>query len=266
MAKTKKKTAPQKATAKKVSAKKVPVKNKQMNFKIDKSKLSEYAKSAGKVLALLLVLLLVDLFVQYLNNDYSVAIVNGQRIPRREYVKNLETIYGAQVADALVEEELVRQLGQKEGIEIESEDVDEAYTEIETQLGGEEALNAALVQNNMTEDDLRGQLENELVLKKIIEPKLEYTDEDLADFFEQYKDMLYEDPSEIDFEEKRDEIESYYIEQKTFEERDIILGEFQEESTIKINVPGVSEDDTGYGFFKATRNLIANFTEEHNTN
>jgi len=262
MAKTKKKTAPKKATAKKVSAKKVPAKNKQVKLKIDKSKLSEYAKSAGKILTLLL----VDLFVQYLNNDYSVAIVNGQRIPRREYIKNLETIHGAQVADALVEEELVKQLGQKEGIEIESEDVDEAYDEIETQLGGEEALSAALVQNNMSADDLRGQLENELVLKKIIEPKLEYTDEDLADFFEQYKDMLYEDPSEIDFEEKRDEIESYYIEQKTFEERDIILGEFQEESTIKINVPGVSEDDTGYGFFKATRDLIANFTEEHNTN
>ncbi len=267
MTKTKKKDAPkEKATRKKAEDKK-PVKKSlnKVNFKIDKSKLSEFAKSAGKVLALLLILLLVDLFVQYLNNDYSVAIVNGQRIPRREYVENMEMMYGANVANALIEEELVKQLGNEKGVEIDQEDIDSSYKDIETQLGGEEALLTALEQNNMTEEDLRGQLKNELVLKEIIKPRLEYTDEDLANFFEQYKEFIYEDTTDINFEDEREQIEAIYIEEKTFEERDVVLNEFRDDSSIQINIPGIN-DETGYGFFKATRNLISNFADRYNTN
>ena len=258
MPKTKRKTASKKTSK--------STKSKNLNLQIDKNKLSEYAKSVGKVLGLLLILLLVDLFVQYLNNDYSVAIVNGQRVPRREYVKNLEMMYGAQVADALIEEELVRQLGTKEGVEVDSADVDESYKEIEEQLGGAQALEDALAQNNLTAEELRSQLENELVLKKIIEPRLEYTEEDLLEFFEQYKELIYEDPSQINFEDEKDEIEEIYKDQKIFEERDIVLSEFQQDSIIQINVPGLGEEEPSYGFFKATRNLISNFVERHNTN
>ncbi len=260
---TSKKKTVSKAVAKKPSADKV----KNIKLKVDREKFLSFSKSAGKVIGLLLILLLVDFFVQYLNNDYSVAIVNGQRVPRREYVKNLETMYGAQIADLMVEEELVRQLGEKEDVDVNKEDVDEAYAEIEMQLGGKEALESALVQNNMTEEELRGQLENELVLKAIIKPRLEYTEEDLSVFFEEYKELLYEDPSEVEFEDKKDEIENFYVDQKTFEERDVVLRDFRDESVIQVNIPGLGEEDeTGYGFFKATRNLISNFIERNNTN
>ncbi len=238
---------------------------KNVNLKIDKEKMREFVKSGGKVLGLLLILLLVDLFVQYLNNDYSVAIVNGQRIPRREYVKNLETMYGAQVADALVEEELVKQLGREKDIQIEKDELDEAYDKLAEQIGGAEALESALESNNMTADELRDQLNTELVLKAIIQPTLEYTDEDLGKFFEEYKETLYEDVSNITFEEKREEIEEYYVEQKTYEQRTVILSDYREDSTVQVNVAGLG-DDIGYGIFKATRNLISNFAQKQNTN
>ena len=269
MKKATKKTAakPQVKKATKASSKKAtPTTAKNIRVKIDKEKFKSFSKSAIKVLGLLLILLLVDLFVQYLNNDYSVAIVNGQRIPRREYIRNLETFYGLQVAENMIQEELIRQLGKKKGVEINTEDVDEAYNKIEEQIGGSEALQAALETNNMTEEQLREQLRNELILKAIIEPTLEYTEEDLANFFEEYKDFLFEDTSNITFESERDAIEGYYIEQKTFEARDTILNDFRQEVTIQINVPGANEEETSYGFFKATRNLISNFIDERNTN
>ena len=118
----------------------------------------------------------------------------------------------------------------------------------------------------MTEKQLRDQFRNELLLKAIIEPTLEYTEEDLANFFEEYKEFLYEDISTVTFEDERDSIENYYIEQKTFESRDIILSDFRKEVTIQINVPGVNDEEIRYGFFKATRNLISNFIDERNTN
>ncbi len=261
MSKAKKKAATKMKS--KAESKKVDVKSKVEN--VDKEKFMEFAKSAGKVLGLLLVLLLVDLFFQYLNNDHSVAIVNGERIPRSEYVETLETMYGAQIADAMVEEKLVQQLGEREGIEVDSDEVDEAYEEIEMQLGGAEALASALDENNMEASELRDQLESELVLKEIIAPRLEYTDEDLAVFFDEYKEMIYEDTEELEFEDVREEIEEYYVDQMTFEERDAVLGEFQEESSIQINVPGIGEE-VGYGFFGATRNLVTNFLNERNEN
>ncbi len=242
---------------------KAPVKN--IKIQIDKEKLKVFAKSAVKIVGLLLILLLVDVFVQYLNNDYSVAIVNGRRIPRKEYVNNLEKVYGKQMAESMIEEELVKQLALEEEVSVDAEKIDEAFGKIEKQVGGEDALKSALETNNMTEELLREQLENELLLQEIIRPTLEYTDEDLSKFFEEYKDFLFEDTKDVKFEDEKETIEEYYIEQKTYEGRDQILNDYKKDVTIQINVPG-SEDEVKYGFFKATRNLISNLIEQYNTN
>ncbi len=262
MKKTTKRPAKKQETKKTTS----PQIGKNIKIKIDKEKLSNFYKSAFKIVGLLLILLLVDLFVQYLNNSYSVAIVNGQRIPRREYIQNLENTHGAQMAEMMVEEELAKQLGKEKGVEVEQKEIDEAYDRIAEQIGGQEALKNALEDNNMTEDKLREQLKSELVLKKIIVPTLEYTDEDLNEFFEQYKEFIYEEGEDVKFEEEREKIEEYYVEQKTFEGRDAVLKEFRESVSIQVNVPGVNDQEITYGIFKATRNLISNFVTEKNTN
>jgi len=62
---------------------------------------------------------------------------------------------------------------------IDKEKIDEAYNDIEERIGGKDALEEALVLNNITADELKSQLENELILKAIVEPTLEYTEEDL---------------------------------------------------------------------------------------
>jgi hypothetical protein len=247
---------------KKVATKQI---NKTISLKVDKDKLRNASKTVLKVLALILILMFVDFFVQYLNNDYSIAVVNGQRIPKREYIKQLETMYGQQIADALIEEELVKQLGKENEVVIDKEKIDEAYNDIEERIGGKDALEEALVLNNITADELKSQLENELILKAIVEPTLEYTEEDLAKFFEEYKEFIYEDTADVTFEEKRDEIEDYYVEQKVYEQKDIMLADFRTDATIQTNLPG-SEDDGRYGIFKATRNLISNFVDRKNTN
>ncbi len=273
MKKAAKKTSPKKRTEKtvkkttpKVQKVQKPV-SKNVNIKIDKEKLQGTLKSAAKVLVLVLILLVVDFFVQYLNNGYSVAIVDGQRIPRKEYVENLEKLYGLQIVNAMIEEELVGQLGKKEGVEVNEDQVNEKYDEFANEnFGGLEGLEEALEANNMTADQLKDQLKNELLLREIIEPTLEYTDEDLAEFFEQYKSVIYENEADAVFEDKRDEIEEMYINEKTYEQREILLTEFKDEITIQINVPGGEQEEVTYGLFKATRNLISNFIDERNSN
>ena len=247
-------------------AKKVEKKTtKNIKIQFDKEKLTTFAKSAGKIVGLLLILLLVDVFVQYLNNDYSVAIVNGKRIPKREYISNLENLYGKQMAESMIEEELVQQLALEKEVSVDDEDISEAYEKIVNQIGGEDALKTALATNNMTEEQLKEQLQNELLLQEIIRPTLEYTDEDLGKFFEEYKEFLFEDVADVKFEDEKEMIEEYYIEQKTYEGREEVINEFKKDITIQVNVPG-SDDEVKYGFFKATSNLISNLIDQYNTN
>ncbi|HQJ73749.1 MAG TPA: hypothetical protein PLW74_02585, partial [Candidatus Dojkabacteria bacterium] len=107
MAKIKiKKAAPVKTTEKKApKTVKVPtVKIKKPNIKFQKPDIKKISSSKGfktflTVVGVIVVFILIDFFVQYLNNGYSAAVVEGKRIPRSEYIKELETAYGATVID-----------------------------------------------------------------------------------------------------------------------------------------------------------------------
>jgi hypothetical protein len=80
-----------------------PKKGKSFSIKVDKTTAKKIMRYALNVLALVAIWLLVDLFVQYLNNDYSIAVVNGTKIPRSEFVHRLEMSYGEEVENTLVE-------------------------------------------------------------------------------------------------------------------------------------------------------------------
>jgi hypothetical protein len=234
-------------------------------IKIDKSKAKGFLRPLVYVLVLFFLLLAVDFFVQYLNNHYSIAVVEGKRISRAEYIDRLEDLYGEQVANMLVEEEVINQLAREEGVTVEKEDIDAKYDEIAQEFGGREALAETLTMYDMTEQELRDQLENEIILEKIIVPTLEYTDEDLEAFFEQNKEFIYDNVDEVTFEEEREDIEVMYIQQKVFEQRESLLNEFRGELSIQLNTPNAREEGEGrYGIFKATRNILSNLFSSEN--
>ncbi len=272
-AKVKKTTSPKKkAVESRVKAKKTESKEEKVvkskakdkksgpvAVKIDKSKAQGFLKPLIYVLVLFVLLMAVDFFVQYLNNHNSIAVVDGQRIPKAEYIDRLEEMYGEQVANIMVEEEVINQMAREEGVSAEKEDIDAKYDEIAAEFGGREALAETLVMYDMTEQELRDQLENEILLEKIVIPTLEYTDEDLEEFFEQNKEFIYQNVDEVTFEEEKEEVETMYTQQKVFEQREILLNEFKEGISIQLNTPrALEEEDRGYGLFQATRNILNN--------
>ena len=266
-----------KVTNKKDKSSKVPKKTisiKKPNIKIEKPNFKKM--SSGKtiktlllVLAGVVIFILIDLFVQYLNNGYSIAVVDGSRISTNEYHKRLENSYGQTISEQLIEEKLIQLEATKEGVEVTEEEIDNQLNEIIKNIGGEEAYTTALIQNNIKEEDLKFQIELDQLVVSILKPTLEYTDDDVKAFFEQYSSVLYpnetealEEGAKLDYEQYKEEVEDIYIRQEVENAKSSWLEGLRSEYKIQNN----ANEKPKYGVLTATINIVKNIFNEANVN
>lgn len=254
-----------KKVVKKAPAKKVKIVIKKPNF----SQIKDLNfKPVGKVLGLVLIIVsafaLIDLAVQYLNNDYSVAVVDGARISKSKWHKTLESAYGSSVAQQLIDEQIIRAEAKKAGITASKEEIEQQVTDIETSLGGKEALDTALVANNITLEQLKEQVELDLLSTKILTPQIEYTEDDVKSFFNQYSDVIFPDETaalekgaKLDFDQYKAETERVYIQQQVQSKQSSWLTEVEAKYRIQDN----SVTTPKYGFLTTTVNIINNLLE-----
>lgn len=256
----------------KVSKSSIRIKKPNIKFKFTKPDFGNYKKFTKPVLTVLVVLvtfILVDFFVQYLNNDYSVAVVNGSRIPRRTYHAKLENLYGQSVARQLIDEAIVRQEAKKAGVEATKEEVQERLDEIIRSIGGQETYEAALTANNLTEQELRDQIELDLITKKILEPSIEYTEDDVKAFFDQYSAIIFpnetaalEEGEKLDYEQFKDKTKDIFLQQEVENEKYTWIDGLYTEYKIQNN----STEKPKYGILTTTINIFKNLFESVNAN
>lgn len=258
-----KKTAPKKdtATKKKQSEKSLPVNLK--SVKLPKVVVSDSMKPVVKILSTVILAIvaiaLMDLAVQYLNNDYSVAVVDNTRISKRAWNDRLQKAYGSSVATQLIEDQIIKLEGKRAGVTVAREDIDAEIDRIIESIGGQEVFESALEANNITLKELREQIEIDLLFTKILGPTLEYAEEDLIDFFEQYSDIIFpedsaalEEGEKLDFEKYREETEEIFIQQEVQMNRSSWLLQKQSEYNIQDNSTGRPR----YGFLTITTNIV----------
>ena len=241
-------------------------------IKFSKPNLSNYKKlfrPVATVLVVFVAFVLVDLLVQYLNNDYSIAVINGVRISKNEYHKKLEDLYGQSVAKQLIDEEIILQEATKAEIEATDEEVQERLDEIITSIGGQESYEAALVANNLTEGDLKDQIKLDIITKEILEPSIEYTEEDVKAFFDQYSAVIFpnetaelEEGEKLDYELYKEETVDVYIQQQVEQEKYGWIDGLYADYKIQDN----STEKPKYGVLTTTINIIKNLTEKMNSN
>jgi foldase protein PrsA len=181
----------------------------------------------------------IDFLVQYLNNDYSVAVVNGERISKSEYYKLLDSSYGESIVNTLIDNALIYQEAEKEGIELTDEEIDNELQATIEYVGGEETYESLLKANNITNDDVIKQIELSLLTTKLMTPTLEYTDDDVKKFFDEYSDVIFEDETaaleegeELDFDDYKDQTEEVYISQLVSDNEEDWLSGLEEKAVI----------------------------------
>lgn len=118
------------------------------------------------------------------------ATVNGQPVPRWELENRLVSRYGNQTLDEVVNEVLIRQAGQKGGVDVAPKEVDGKISEVEKTLDGKISLSEALTQQGMTMADFRAQVELQLILDKLSASSVTVTDRDVADYIASNSGLL----------------------------------------------------------------------------
>lgn len=122
------------------------------------------------------------------SKDAVVASVNGNNITKTQLYDALIKQGGPAALDSLISDKIVELEAQKQKITIPQEDIQKELDSFIKQQGGQDAYKQALVQYGYTEDQLKKQIEKNLQIKKLLEPQIKITDEEMASYFEQNKD------------------------------------------------------------------------------
>ncbi len=131
------------------------------------------------------------------NNSETVATVDGEKITADDLYDVLVKASGPQAVEALIDEKIVELEIKKEDIKIPEEAVDEEVELFIENAGGEETFEAGLEQSGMTEQDFRDDVIQYLSIRKLMEPLVEITDEELKAYFTENKET-YDTPEAVE--------------------------------------------------------------------
>lgn len=191
----------------------------------------------------------IDYAVQYLNQKATVAIVNGERIYRKEFLSELEATYGYMIINQLISERVVYQKADAEGVSVTEEEIDEKIAEIQEKYGGEAAFEELLEAQFITMEELRGEYERSTLLEKLLADEISITEQEKRDFYDQYKDLYFPEDTYASYEVAAQDVETQLTRQKMEEMLQGWLSNLQDEATITNNI----EDPKDYSFLGITR-------------
>lgn len=123
------------------------------------------------------------------NNSY-VASVNGEKISEDELQEALMAQYGSEAVDALVMEKILEMEIEKEGIEVSQAEIDEEMKTYAEYYGGEEALQEVAETSGIDLSEVEEDLETYLATNKLLEKRIEITEEEMKTYFEENKDQF----------------------------------------------------------------------------
>ena len=128
------------------------------------------------------------------NRATSIAIVNGERITRKDFLEKLESQAGMAVLSEMINDSLISQEAKKAGVEVSPERLDEEMAKIKQNLGDQ--FEYTLSMYGMTEASLRTTLYQNLLAYEISTKDIVVTDEQIASDYETNRDY-YLEPAQV---------------------------------------------------------------------
>ncbi|GGA36101.1 peptidyl-prolyl cis-trans isomerase [Paenibacillus physcomitrellae] len=148
---------------------------------------------------ILAVLLVISLFTSPFaqkDSEKAVATVNDAKITKGQLYDALVKAGGEQTLSGMIDDELIRQEAVKANVEVTDADIKKERDFYITQFGSEDALNQLLAQYGMTADDFQNQLKKEAQIRKLLEPKVTVTDDQIKSYFDQNK-AQFDTPAQV---------------------------------------------------------------------
>ncbi len=125
-------------------------------------------------------------------SEEIVAKVNDEVITKEELHDFLVQQNGIQALDTLIAEKVLDLEIEKANIEISDEEVKKEIDNLKQQYGGEEVFNSTMESYGITLEDMEKDIRMNMQINKLLEPRIEISDEEMKSFFEENKDTLSE--------------------------------------------------------------------------
>jgi foldase protein PrsA len=129
-------------------------------------------------------------------NGEKVATVDGQKITKDELYDAMVKTGGQEALSVLIDGKLIDLEVKDKKIKVSDKEVDDELATFVESTGGEEAFKAALEQSGMNEKEFKENIVEYLSLRKLLEPRIEITDEEIEAYYEEHKEQLGQ-PEEV---------------------------------------------------------------------
>ncbi|MBY9082254.1 peptidylprolyl isomerase [Paenibacillus sp. HN-1] len=211
---------------------------------------------ASIVLAIALIVVLIKPPFQKSDSDTPVATVNGKDITKEELYDKLIKAGGESTLQSMITQELVDQEADKNKVTVTDADIQAEIKDLQEQFGGESGLESALSQSGMTMDDLKEQMPLQVKIRKLLEPKVTITDDDIKKYYDENKASLGSE----------EEVRASHILVATKEEADAIEKQLKDGADFatlakeKSSDTGSKDKGGDLGFFKKA-DMVAEFSD-----
>ena len=138
-----------------------------------------------KLLFIIVVLILaMSVFLSLaLTKDKAIAKIDGESISKDELYDEMVNQYGAATVEQMISDKIVALEAKKQKVSVSDAELNKEVDKLEESYGGEDVFNQMLESNNTTVDVLKEDLKNYLTLRKLLEPQIEITDEEIKNIF-----------------------------------------------------------------------------------
>jgi len=121
-----------------------------------------------------------------------VAEINGEVITKEEFYQELLKQGGKQLLDRMIDQKLIQQAAKEKGVTATEQQVRERMDEMKEQFGGDASFQMYLAQYGITEDMLKQDVRNQLLIEGLLKPEIKISEEEIKAYFEENKDMFGE--------------------------------------------------------------------------
>lgn len=137
--------------------------------------------------AFIIGILIVITIAVLLLRDYSAAAkVNGERITRAEYIKELEKQNGSKVMDTMITRKLIEQEARKNNITVNDKEIDTTLKQIEDNMKKQgQELDTMLKAEGMTRTQLRDDIRMQKSVEKLLAKQINVTEKDVDTYITQ---------------------------------------------------------------------------------
>lgn len=116
--------------------------------------------------------------------EEAVATVDGESITANDLYQLMVSVIGSQAVEQLITEKLIDNEAAKQNIAVSEDEINAEFEEIKSNFPDEATFNMQLQYMGITPEQFKDQLASEMKLRKLVEPEIEVTDEEIQQYYD----------------------------------------------------------------------------------